>query len=585
MRKAVRLFAAGAVIMLALFSRVSTSADTPFLSIDDVRVGTHGKALTVLRGTEIQSFGVEVIGRVEGVGPVKSLILIRAYGTALSESKGIASGMSGSPVYIGGKLLGAISYTFSNADPHYGLVTPIKDMLRLWEYDNRQAAFRSSTPIHIENRSFDGVAFGPAPQHGGNWLQAARAQTPIYVRGFGQRTLSKLSNALKPFGTLMPAQAGQGAPAALSQAALRPGSALGVQLVRGDVEASAIGTVTWVQGDRLLAFGHPFMNLGEVGYVATQAYVSRTVYSPSVPFKVAATTEPVGAIMQDRTAGISGRLGALPALLPIEVNVTDRDSGNRTVLKAEAVLDGNMAPLLAASITMEALDRCLDRIGSGTAQLSFTVETQDHRADLLRSNLFYSRDDIAAASALELASYLDFLFNNDFAAIRPVRVKVDAVTGHKPLTAVVASVRPSKEKVRPGETLDLVITLRPFRGENIQVTVPVTLPEDVAAGRLDFFVRGGARRGDNSDDDTDETFTRGAATLDEALKQWAELTHNNDLVIQYVPVISAVKDETAGDGGEKEPIGREPVIIIKGCDFVIQGSQTISVEVVAGTEG
>ena len=197
------------VFMLALIAAGFTAkADTRFIGIDEIRPGMRGKALTVLEGTKIESFGVEILGLTTGTGRVGSLILIRTYGTALREFGGIASGMSGSPVFIGNRLLGAISYTFSNANPSYGLVTPIADMLALWDYKDTEdymAEFVDGQPVNIAGQNYRGILFAGGHGQGvhnnrSDLLKAIPVTAPIYLGGFGQRTGAALQSFLGKYG-------------------------------------------------------------------------------------------------------------------------------------------------------------------------------------------------------------------------------------------------------------------------------------------------------------------------------------------------------------------------------------------------
>jgi hypothetical protein len=572
------------VFMLALIAAGFTAkADTRFIGIDEIRPGMRGKALTVLEGTKIESFGVEILGLTTGTGRVGSLILIRTYGTALREFGGIASGMSGSPVFIGNRLLGAISYTFSNANPSYGLVTPIADMLALWDYKDTEdymAEFVDGQPVNIAGQNYRGILFAGGHGQGvhnnrSDLLKAIPVTAPIYLGGFGQRTGAALQSFLGKYGVSVAKSAASSplTPAPLSPsgetiASLEPGSPLGLQLITGDLSVSSIGTLTWVENGRFVAFGHPVLSKGKVALLATGASVYRTISGASVPSKLADITNPVGIITQDRSAGLAGRFGKMPVMLPVVVQVTDQDTGNEVVLKTSVVLDADMTPTLASMAVIEGLDRALDRVGAGSAKIDLEVLTAGSRADLRRQNLFYHRTDVASIAIMDLLGYLNFLFRNNFEDVRPLAVNVSAVVCKDNFSAVITDARTAQDIVQPGETVDLVVQLRPYRSALAEVTIPVKIPDNAAPGRLDFFISGGTLWTEDAFEEED-ILNNSAADFAEAYREWTEKPANMHIIVRYAP-----------DTADSEAIDDSDIILLTETDWFVQGSRMISIEIV-----
>ena len=530
-----------AVFLLALIAAGFTAkADPRFIGIDEIRPGMRGKALTVLEGTKIESFGVEILGLTAGTGRVGSLILIRTYGSALREFGGIASGMSGSPVFIGNRLLGAISYTFANADPSYGLVTPIADMLALWDYKDAEDQVAVA---ELTGDLFVSIA--------GQSYRAIPVTAPVYLSGFGQRTGSAIKRFLGELGVSAATSSTMPVlpvlnPSDETIASLEPGSPLGLQLITGDLGVSSIGTLTWIDNGRFVAFGHPVLSKGDVALLATGAKVFRTISSSTVPSKLAINTRPVGIITQDRSAGLAGRFGKLPAMLPVVVQVTDQNTGNEVVLKTSVVLDSDLTPTLASMAVIEALDRALDRVGAGSAKIDLEVLTAGSRADLHRQNLFYHQADVASVAIMDLLGYLNFLLRNNFEEVRPLAVNVSAVVSKDNLSAIIADAHVAQDTVRPGATVDLIVQLRPYRGSLSEITIPVKIPEDIAPGRLDFFVSGGALWAENESEE-DGVLGSGAVNFAEAHQEWIARPANMHIVVRYAPdLISEAKDKDEG---------------------------------------
>lgn len=303
------------------------------MPVDEVKAGMRGSAKTVISGTKIEEFGVEVLGVMKNKGPSGDLILVKTYGDVIERTGGIAQGMSGSPVYIDGRLVGAIAFGWPFADHKVGMVTPIADMLKLWELPEqpRQAETKDNQPSEGPEKKKsdpDMPAESPGEQKPAPDMPQAAA-TPLMASGFGDKALAMLTEKLKPL-NLAPYAAGE-APEGVAYGPLEPGSAVGVQLVRGDVGLSAIGTATYVEDGKVLAFGHPFLKKGASGYFLTNAYIFTTVSGMENSFKVGATGQAVGRINQDRGAGVAGELNKFPNIIPMRIIINDKKIGRAHV--------------------------------------------------------------------------------------------------------------------------------------------------------------------------------------------------------------------------------------------------------------
>ncbi|MFP4687594.1 MAG: peptidase S55 SpoIVB, partial [bacterium] len=271
-------------------SYARTGADT--LPVAGIEAGMEGYGRTVFSGTRIDTFAVKVLGVLENVMPGQDLILIRAESDTLHHTN-IMSGMSGSPIYIGGRLIGALAYGWSfGKDPIAG-VTPIENILK-----SRQ----------IEYSEPEG---------------ARRIVTPLIASGFSSAGLESLSENLRARGMPVEIMTGGSDKKEKTSAELEAGSAVGVQLVRGDLNLAAIGTVTHVDNEgRVYAFGHPFLNAGQIDFPMTAASVETTFASLQSSFKIASPLQPLGAITEDRQASIVGELGRQPEMIPVNVELS-----------------------------------------------------------------------------------------------------------------------------------------------------------------------------------------------------------------------------------------------------------------------
>lgn len=455
-----------ALLFLLPAALVQAAAD--IMPVEDIKPGMHGIAKTVVAGTKIEEFGVEVLGIMKNKGPSGDLILVRTYGDLIERTGGIAQGMSGSPVYINGKLVGAVAYGWSLTDHKIGMVTPIGDMLKLWEMPDKEA---NKYALNVPSE-FEPVA------------------TPVMVAGFGEQALAMLKDKLKPL-NLVPYSVG-GAPDGSLSAPIEPGSTVGVELVRGDVSLGALGTVTYVEGDKVLAFGHPFLKKGNTGYFMTNAYVFTTVPSLENSFKVGATGDLVGTISQDRGAGVGGTLGRYPSIIPVRIIIKDNTTGIASDAAIQVVQDEQLAPILTATTVFNFIEKTLDRVGPGTARVGFEVSGRDLPGDSIkRENMFYSAGNIGEAAVGELYEALAMIANNKFTPVDVMDVKVNISIDQERRTAAIMEARANVATAKPGDTVDITVKLKPYRETPITRVVSYVIPKDQPAGPLTLEVRGG----------------------------------------------------------------------------------------------
>lgn len=553
--------------------------------VTEVQRGAVGVGYTVVEGTQIEPFSVEVLGVMERAGPAGSLILVRTSGNLIDRIGGIASGMSGSPVYIDGKLLGAIGYGFEFADHRIGLVTPAADMLAVMDLIQVETPPSVSVDASKEAGQPPGTGQADAVPAPSDTVGASRAEersglpqgivlagtsqeakrlaqtlppevwvgspvaTPLVVSGLGPRAMGRLEKLFERY-NVVPMQGGSPGGIDLGEVPLAPGASLGVQLVRGDVDVAAIGTVTAVDGDRFVAFGHPFLNRGEVDHFATGAYILHTVSSLSFPFKIGATTAPVGRLLQDRGAAIAGRLGDVPDTVSLNVRVKDLDRGVDQDFNVQVARDDELTVSLALVSALEALDRALDRLGAGTSRVFFQIDGKGMPRPLSRENFFYSGSDIAAASLSELWVGLDLLQENEFQDPVIDEILLEVEVEEERRTARIEKAEPSARRVRQGETVDVVVTLRPYRSPAFDVVIPLEIPEDTARGPVVVSVRGGIFGGyaplpeptdglalpvGEEEGEGEAPLSIEAESLEKLIDEFEKEPRNNEVVVEFYP--------------------------------------------------
>ena len=484
-----------------------------FMPVDEVKVGMRGTGVSVFEGETRAEFQAEILGTLpNAVGPRRHLILARLSGQRLADT-GVMQGMSGSPVYIDGRLIGAVSYSLGafSKEPIAG-ITPIADMIDAtdrtsgtpapvrsvaanipWPAPPAQfaAALRdafaritsASTPIALAG--VDSPVLAALPDH-----STLRPISVAYtMAGFSGDTAEAFTRAL---GAPRPAANALQAPVAAGTAvaaALAPGDAVGVSLIRGDLTFGATGTVTHVDGGRVYAFGHPFFNLGPTEFPLTRARVQTLLPSLNVSQKLAAIGNVVGTMRQDRSTAIAGTLGAGPALVPVTLTLQSDRAPART-FKFEIVKDQLFTPLLTfASIanTLQAYER---EFGVATFLVRGTAQVRGHGAVAIDD--VFAGDSPAIGAAASVSGPLSLLLRNERQPVQIDGVELAIQSFEEPRTATIERVWLGAREPRAGDTVQVHVVTRSYRGEERTHTIPIRVPAG-SSGALSLVVSDGAR--------------------------------------------------------------------------------------------
>ena len=466
----------------------------PILRFSEVRTGMKGTGKTVFHGETVESFDVEIVGLLPNIGPGQNLILGRCTGGPLAQT-GILAGMSGSPVTIDGKLVGAIAYSWGFAKESIAGITPIEEMFSVGERDHataRRARPAGALPwdearARLRAPSALGSFFvsrlgALAPRPAG-----ASTSIPLSVSGIGSAGLARIAPDLAQAGFVALQASGAGTKPAPATAPIQPGSAVGVQLVRGDVDMTATGTVTWVEGDALYAFGHPLYGLGDVDFPLTAARVETLLPSLERSAKIAVPLAGAGAFRQDRASGIFGRLGAAPSMVPVRLQLTDGSEVRRTYA-FDLVDDPLLTPLLLY-VAMNGIFGTIERtFGSATIRLDeASVIKVEGVEDIRLDNLFAG--DGATSDASGLSAFLLYLvMNNAWSTPHVTGVNLILDYDREPRTAVVRRVTLDRYRVKAGGSVTARVVLSPYRGADRVLTREIEIPEETPAGMLSLQI-------------------------------------------------------------------------------------------------
>ena len=497
-----------AIAILAIFLSVGAPAATPQLKsmpIENIRPGMVGEGRTVFSGDTIESFKVTIMGVLRNVGPNSNMILAELEGGPLAHT-GVIAGMSGSPVYIDGKLIGAIAFAFPFAKDPIAGITPIQEML---DATATPSVRRAATPLEfpLTSEKLAAVAperLRPVPLQGVSLTGVHLLQphldknlepiaTPVSLLGFPAESFAVVAPLLRQLG-IEPLMGGAVVPsgqssrgASLANDPLEPGDAVGVGLVTGDLQISATGTVTHVDPDtgNVYAFGHPLFNLGPIEYPMTRSTVHLVLPSLMNSFKIASSGDIIGTWVQDRATAIKGVLNIRPRMIPLEVTVTT-SRGQEKNYSLELVDDQLFSPVLAYASLIAIIQSTERQFGSQTVKVSAWIETAENGIVSVE-DVFTDQQAAVSASAM-VAAPLAFLLNNDFEDIKLEEIRVGVEATETPQTARVSRAWLDTDQVAPGGTVKLKILLKTYRGEEMLETVDVNIPYNTPSGRVSLIV-------------------------------------------------------------------------------------------------
>jgi hypothetical protein len=569
-----------------------------FMRVEDLKPGMRGYALTVFHGTKIERFGVEILGVIKKYNEGKDYILFRATsGPPVTDHLNIAHGMSGSPIYIHGKLVGAISMELSNGtegpsfprDP-IGLATPIESMFDAWSSD-------------LPTKPSDMSAGPPTPGTGNSAMpDFSPIAMPVSVSGVTPDGIARLGAALAPYHFTLSAGGGGGGTVAknlmVAAKALQPGAAVGVSLMQGDMDFTATGTVTYRDGDRVLLFGHPFFDLGPIDAAMTTASVVGIYPSYQDSVKLGQPLQTVGRIFQDRPFSVGGLIGSLPHMIPMIVTVNDLAIHRQKTFHVQIInhplLTGQFVPM----VEQQAIEQVHGLPGDTMATVSLDADV-DEIGHVRRTNTFYDAVNIDQAASADLTELVQTLQSNPFypLAFKSIRMNVTLRSGHD--TAVIDHMFLGQQTFHPGEIVPIGVVLKPYKRAQVREYLHIKIPNDTSEGPLTLSVAGGTDGAGGSINlgglilITSPTPTDPTASPAQLLKQFQTRPANNTLVatltlptsaivingqklINLPPTLAGVIQSTRSTGIQTV---RDQVKVVQPMPYVISGSQSLTITV------
>jgi len=551
MKKIAIIFVSVVLFLIPGFTQESAQnppqTQKTFMTVDEVKPGMKGIAWTVFQGTQPESMEVEVLGVLRNVnGPKSDTVLVRLRGEK-PEYTGVVAGMSGSPVYIDGRLLGAIAFRIGSFSKEaIAGVTPITEMLEINEFDRSVPMTAPGAPSPGTTNPGAGKAIPTqkTSSTGDDGTQGYRQMlqpidAPLVFSGISETAIKAFAPQFAAAG-ITPVMGVGGSSAEKQPEPVVPGSAVSAILARGDIEAAATCTVTYMDENHLLACGHPLFQYGMVDIPMTKATVVATLSSPLNSFKIVNTTESIGAWVQDRHTGILGRFNRQPEMIPVTLTLKGGDNSKQ--FHYEVLNNPKLTPLMMMVTVFNALQGMNVYGEDTTYKMKGSIQIKGH-SNVAMENVFSTGESTPAtfSAAISLGDHFGRIYDNPLEAAKISGVSLEFNLEKDRRTAILESARTSVNEARPGEEITVEAVLRPYRGERIVRQIQVRIPASVPKGTLRVLI---------SDAETLERMRR----LSPAVSQSLDLNSTIDLLNKehrndnlYVALLEANPQATVQD--------------------------------------
>lgn len=587
-------------------------APSQFLPLSEVKEGMRGTAKTVFRGSVPEEFNVEILGVVpSGIGPRQDLIVGRISGGG-ADRTAVFAGMSGSPVYINGRLVGAISYSFPfSKEPICG-ITPIEQMIAIFE-QKQPAKAKATQPRAVSFAELASTKWEPnLPAQGASGalvmgafensaMMAVAGQsfqpiaTPMTFTGFSQETLNLFAPQLIKAG-LLPVSAVGGAAkmTAMKKAdetTLRGGDSVSMQLSRGDYSMAASGTVTFRDGNKIYAFGHPFLSLGSSDLPMSESHVVTVIPSVNNSFKLAVPDAMVGSMTQDRATGVYGHLGQAPKMIPVRLNV-ETSRGQTNTLNFEIANDDFLTPILLQITIYNSIISNERGLGESTVALKGEIKIKGNDTVTIERRFAGGFSNQFAAQSV--STPVGALLRSRFDGLEISEVVLNVVSSDGSNTATLERMALDRTQVKAGETVEVQAFARTDSGKIFVQKIPITIPADTPAGMVSVTVGDGTSIQQNSaiqqfvPKDLGELI-KTINTLKQPDRLYAQIfrTTNGAIIganelTNLPPSVLATLNNDRTVGGFKsstQTIVNEQTIAP--AEFIISGQQTLTIEVIS----
>jgi hypothetical protein len=479
------------------------------MPVSEIQKGMKGYGLTVFEGTTLEKFDVEILGVLNNIGPEQNLILAKVDHPVVRRA-GVIAGMSGSPIFINGKVIGALAYAWQFSKEPVAGITPIEEMLKIARGGNgtsrgvvAQAAPRMTGSELLKaladgkaDQAFEKMMTGLSARQVSAVSGAKRIALPLSMSSFAAETVTRFSPYLDTMGFVaVPSGSSSASSAMVKDGAKQhfaPGDPIGAVLLHGDFNVAASGTVTYVDGNNVYAFGHPFLDMGEIQFPMAKSEVVTVLPSVASSFKFSNTKEVVGVLRQDRAAGIMGVVGDEAEMIPVELTLDGSGLTESRKYNVNLVKHANLSPLILAMAADTIIANAQRAAGERTVILESEIRLKGFAPIRLREG--WAGAQARSAIPAYLAVVAGYVMSNEFREAELESVKVHLRHDDQLRTAKLmeASLVSPEKRLKAGDTVKVRTVLKPFRGDAFVETFDVRIPEDQAPGAAYLMIGSGS---------------------------------------------------------------------------------------------
>ncbi|PIQ23862.1 hypothetical protein COW36_13575 [bacterium (Candidatus Blackallbacteria) CG17_big_fil_post_rev_8_21_14_2_50_48_46] len=513
----------------SFFSCVSAvEAAEPQMPVQAIQRGMEGTCHTVFQGSKVEPFGFRVLSLMQGMlGPGQDVILARLTGEK-AEFTGVVAGMSGSPCYINGKLVGALAYRFGSftKEPIAG-ITPIANMQAIFKLPAEKEPTQKQ--VYYPQTYRQALA-----QKQAQWpVSLQPISTPLSFGGFRADVLSHYLPELEKMGfkTVMGGISTPGASIANPDMPqkLEPGGAIAGQLVRGDLSIDGTGTVSYLEGDKVLAFGHPFFNEGYVQIPMATAYIHHILASEAGSYKMSQSGKTVGTITQDRLTAIYGQIGKMTPMIPVDLHIQDGIGVDPAKIHFEVFQNPGMTPLMMAMSVQNVLASRLNFNKGGTLQLEGRLRVDGQTLTYKNRYSVSETEDVALGAVQDLANALFTLWNNPFHKPNVQQLEIKAELQPESRQSMIRRIWADRDDFKPGDSFTLYLELETWRKQKDLRQFKLQIPENTPYGPL-VLLAGDAK----SFDALEGSVETGFSSYQDLLKQLFSKRQSSDLHLLFL---------------------------------------------------
>lgn len=500
-----------------LLSGAKKKPKTDYFPVEDVHAGLKGYGLSVFSGRDPEKFDVEVISVIHQFLPKQDVILVRCNHPVINHT-GVIAGMSGSPVYFNGKLAGAVAYAWRfSKDPIAG-VTPAGNMLEYFKipevpkkgYSKKVLSSKLFAPMKAQHAASAPV---PAGKSKGFWQYftpgASNELSPLITPLTGSMlqglaAVNLIDQEMSNF-FLAPAQASSFPQKAAAwkkvkgkknknkekKASFRPGDPVAVQMVRGDIDLSGSGTVTAVKGNKVLAFGHPMFNFGQIEIPVTTAFVHHCLASLSFSFKMTEPEQEAGALVLDRQAAVMVDTDRKAHVIPLKIHLEDKNRNLEETWNMEVIHHRMLTSSLVRVAITSAVDKFAPDIEEAVIEAGYAIDIHNHKSLELKDKVFQSKGTLSLLYSSKLSASLEALISSDFEKVRIDGIEADISINYTYGKAYISGAYLSAEEAKEGEIVDLYVFVKPHRGSEQIYSTSFKVPQGMEGKSLSVTIQSG----------------------------------------------------------------------------------------------